>query len=1201
MGPALPGGACLSNRKLGIWGGTILLTAICLGLFLAAPSPALGAESYVFDARHSLTGNCSTSTQDTVPDPGTCPMPPGIPGIDHPPKALRNACGVVTDSYGDIYVSSSANGIPSTDGRIDVFSPDGVYLTEIKDEHQPCDLAVDSKGNLYVAEHDSGRRIVLFKPGAFPPAKGTTYSAPVVVHKMPPTGTCKEAESVAVDPSNNRLYALQTCDGIVEYGSADENLPGEEWTPIREGLGVGLTLSGGIDVWGANHDLYAAGFDSSTVSGDEPGAQRVYVIDGTTGEKKCESDGSETPSGQFSFVFGNGAVAVDQSTGEFYVDDTKVNKVVDRFDSTCTYVDQLPQPPTLQHPDFRAGLAVDKPCLGPAAASCDLGGYHSPRAGFVYVGSGEKEGSTHLFAFKPKVGAPPEIEEQAVSAISDTEAQLEAKLNPHDLETAYYFEYISQANYEANGGNFGPGATKSPVPPAELGEGAAFVSVATQLVGLSPGTVYHFRLVAENETGTSKGEGTPGGEGADAVFATYSLDPGGLPDHRGYELVTPPDTGGYVPTLNELGFTPLGSAAAFRTDFVRPGGNDLLFGIEGGSLPGLPGGGFHDTYEAHREADGPYGLWQSDFNGITGVEARLPTPNGFSANHEASFWAVQESPFAEEGNYIRRSAGVLKAECSPEPASRLEVLGCGSLGVDPTASGAWISPDAGHVIFATRSINSSEPQQLEPQAAPDGTGAIYDRTSDGVTHVVSLKPGELSFGVNENASYLGTSADGTVIVFSVGATTYARIDNEETVVVAEGPLRFGGLSDHGDRVVFLRPNTGEPELAGTDIPQGELFACDVRQGPCAGAGSQAPIEIGSGEKAVLVNVADGGSDIYFSSPEVLDDENQGVAGEDNLYQWDGSGIHLVAVVERDDIVGREGQAEFGVGGLGLWIPNVVRPFPPSFTGPGSDPSRSTPSGAVLVFESRADLTGYESSGHSEIYRYDSNAPLGARLTCLSCNPTMAAATSDAQLQSDSPPQFTSLPPVNALTDIANVTENGRRVFFQSAERLVASDSDGKVDVYQWEAEGEGDCASAGGCVRLISSAHSAADSFLYAMTADGHDVFFETGDLLVARDHEPAPSIYDARVDGGERPPAQPPEPCQGDACQPVSAPPIDGVPASSSFEGPGDKKQRRSHCGKRHAKAERARKGRCRAKKHRKHRSKHHGNARNGRGGGRR
>ncbi len=1188
MTGALPRGEHLAQFRIKVVGWTIALVVISTAIFSSSCSFAWGAEAYVFDARHSLMGNCSTSALDPVADPGLCPMPPGVPGFDHPPKALRNACGVVTDSYGNIYVGSSANGIPSTDGRVDVFSPDGVYLTEIKNEHQPCDVAVDSKGNLYAAEHDSGRRVLLFRPNVFPPTKGSTYAPPIVVHKTPETGTCKEAESVAIDPSNDRLFILQTCDGIVEYGSADENLLAENWTPIREDLGAGLLLSGGIDVYGKNHDLYAAGFDSGTVNGGEPEAQRIYVIDGTTGEKKCESDGSETPAGQFSFVFGNGAVAVDQSTGEFYVDDTKVNKVVDRFDAACTYVDQLPQPPPLQHPDFRAGLAVDEPCLGPAETSCNLAGYHSPRTGFVYVGSGEKEGGTHVYAFKPKVGSPPEIEAQTASGITGTEAQLEAKLNPHDLETAYYFEYINQADYEANGDGFGVGAPKTPVPPAEVGEGASFVPVAAQLTGLSPGTTYRFRLIAENEAGLSRGEGVPGGEGADAVFATYSLDTGGLPDRRGYELVTPPETGGYVPTLNELGFTPFGSAAAFPTGFATPGGNGLLFGIEGGSLPGLPGGGFHDTYEAHREADGQYGLWRSAFNGITGAEARFPTPNGFSADHTASFWAIQESGFADDGNYVRRSAGVLKAECSPEPASRLEVLGCGSLGVDPTASGGWISPGAGHVVFATRSISASQPQQLEPQAAPTGTGAIYDRTADGVTHVVSLKPGELPFGASENANYQGTSKDGTVVVFSVGEITYARIDNKETVEVAAGSVRFGGLSDHGDRVVYLRPNATQPTLEGTGIPQGEIFACDVRSAPCGGSGAQPPIQIGSGQKAVLVNVSDDGSDVYFSSPEVLDDEGRGKLGEDNLYQWDGSAIHLVAIVDPDDIVGREGQAAFGVGGLGLWVTNVVTPFPAPFAGPGSDPSRSTPDGGVLVFESRANLTDYDSHGHTEIYRYDSSAPPGSNLICLSCNPTTAAATSDSQLQSDSPPQFTSLPPVNALAEISNVTDNGRRVFFQSAEPLVLSDSDGKVDVYEWAAQNEGDCTSAAGCVRLISSPHSAADSYLYAMTTDGHDVFFETGDLLVARDHEPALSIYDARVDGGERPLPLPPEPCQGDACQTATTPPDDGIPASSSFEGPGNKGGTRAHCTKRGRKAPPARKGRC-GGKHRKHHPKHH------------
>ncbi len=1124
----------------------LLTAAIALtfgGCLIIGPTAAVALQDHVFDARLSLTGGCGTTSGDPIPDPGLCPMPPGIPGVDHPLRVFNNPCGAATDSHGDVYVVSEAP--QGSEGRIDVFDSEGKYLTSIDEQHHPCGIAVDSAGHVYVLENEPPSRVMLFTPASFPPQAGTAYSAEaaaVVAYQGPVNSLCHQANAIAVDPSNDHLYVSLNCQGehIAEFGSAAENLPAEKWTPLREDIGAGIddvALTGQFDVYGVNHDIYTAGYDSKAANGSLPEAQRVVIVDGATGEKKCESKGA---AGNFSFVFGAAKVAVDQSNGDFYLDDTGVNKVVDHFDANCNLLGTLPTVPTLQHPDLVAGLAVDSPCIGPGETSCDLGGYHSPNPGYVFVGSGIGPKDSHLYAYKPRQGEPPEIEAQGVKDITDTEATLTASLSPHDLETTYSFEYITQADYEAAGEAFGPGAARSPLPPVKLGEGASFVPVATSIAGLRPDTAYRFRLVAENEAGVTQGEGEQGGEGTDLAFTTYPPREDGLPDGRGYEIVTPPDTGGYVPTMNELGLSPLAASAALRTDFAGPGGDSLLFGIEGGSLPGLPGGGFHDTYEAHREANGPYGRWGSDFNGIDGTEAQGPTPNGFSADHLTSFWAVREGIVAEEGNYVRRSSGPLDPDCSPEPGGTLEVMGCGSLGTDPRAFGGWISPGAEHVVFATLNENGRLAQRLEPQAPPTGTGAIYDRTADGVTHVVSLKPDGTPFAEGEVAQYLGTSHDGTVVVFSVGGTVYARLDDSETVEVAEGGPRFAGIAEHGGRIFFLRPNPTEPVLPGTEIPQGQIFACDVTNGPCAGSGGQAPVQIGSGDESMVVNVSADGSHVYFAEGNAL-------------YAWDGAGVQPVADLAPIDITGHKGATEQDVGGLGLWVPDVVAPYPAPNQGPASDPSRTDHDGAVLVFESHANLTAYDSAGHSQIYRYDAGAAAGERLSCLSCSPTGAAATADAELESNPPPPFTSLPPVNALADIANVSANGRRVFFQSADPLVLTDTDGLLDVYEWEADGEGDCGRAGGCVRLISSGQSATNDYLYAMTPDGHDVFFESGDLLVPRDHEAAPSIYDARVGGGEAPEAPAPEPCQGDACQPPSSPPGEVTPASAGFEGPGN------------------------------------------------
>jgi hypothetical protein len=222
-----------------------------------------------------------------------------------------------------------------------------------------------------------------------------------------------------------------------------------------------------------------------------------------------------------------------------------------------------------------------------------------------------------------------------------------------------------------------------------------------------------------------------------------------------------------------------------------------------------------------------------------------------------------------------------------------------------------------------------------------------------------------------------------------------------------------------------------------------------------------------------------------------------------------------------------------------------------FLGPGNVPSRSTADGSIFLFESRAALTPpYDNEGHIEIYRF---SDADGTLTCVSCNPTGAAADSDAHLQSRNPGLLTSVPPVDAVSKIPNVTADGLRVFFQSDEALALGDVDGKTDVYEWTAEGAGACEREGGCLSLISSGRSAEDDYLYAVTPDGHDVFFWSGDRLVSQDPDGTPSIYDARIGGGFPDEPPPPNPCLGEACQPLAVAPNDLTPASIGFKGAGN------------------------------------------------
>ena len=199
---------------------------------------------------------------------------------------------------------------------------------------------------------------------------------------------------------------------------------------------------------------------------------------------------------------------------------------------------------------------------------------------------------------------------------------------------------------------------------------------------------------------------------------------------------------------------------------------------------------------------------------------------------------------------------------------------------------------------------------------------------------------------------------------------------------------------------------------------------------------------------------------------------------------------------------------------------------------------------ILAFISSVEQLGYDNTDSntfepdSEVYLYDSNSQT---LTCASCNPNGVRPSGPSSIPgaiaNGSAPGATRTYKPRALTD------DGRRLFFDSADELVLQDSNSASDVYEWEAQGVGSCEKPGGCVQLISDGRSPNPAPFIDASADGTDVFFLTDDSLVGSDPGSA-DLYDARVGGGF-PEPQPPIPCEGDSCQPLPSPPDDPSPGT--------------------------------------------------------
>jgi hypothetical protein len=1055
-----------------------VLAVLCCGSMASAAS---AADPYKFDPVLSLTGDCSVSPLDPVQDP-SCPGPPMPSGRFDYPRSIA------IDSYGNEYVAVYGDkGV----GRIDVFDDEGRFITELAEPKGPKSLAVDSQGNLYVLRYVLGQKleVVRYSPTVYEPVAGKIEygSAPV-----------KIAEDVvgingglAIDASNDHLFAAYAGSVIREYGSAAEG--NQLLNTISHEKLVGWATWVAVDA--ERRRLYTSNCRKEIAD------CVVLVFEADAPHALLEEvDGSDTPEGRFLSEKGWLSIAVDEETGHFFVDDLERTKKVYEFDENYAYVS------TVLFSSFQGGnalqIAVSNSPLNPAAKN----------DGYLFVPVLLPAG--RALAFAPPTEFPPDVTGAAATQVVERQAVVRVTIDPKGVDTGYAIEYVTKEEFDESGFTNAQVGVEG-----TISGGSQPKQLSALLNGLSPGTSYRARIVATNSEGSDEEQVT---------FATYPAAPLPsscpndavrigpsvlLPDCRAYELVTPADTNGRPP--KGVGF----GTEQFNTLQASPLGNAVSFNTEGGSLPGMEGtGGYSgDMYRTVRTASG----WTTLKAGPSGTETNVPVPGSPSPDQGYAFWVAggEGSAIVVEGQqarYVRY------------PDGHSELIGRGSLGSTHLARGKLITENGTHIIFQTDSANGAPAKQLEPNAPPEGTEAVYDRTADEVTHVVSLLPGDVTPQPGEDATYVGASADGAGIAFTVGpnfleTTLYLRVDNAVTYEIGDAQeVTFAGISEGGERIFYVKG--------------GDLFAFDTKR--------KEVIAFTSVGNVKVVNVAPDGTRAYFVTTSVIPGGGQnpnGVfakAGQQNLYLSEEGDVTFVATVTARDVEGEKDPNNGSqVDGLGLWTDALAG------AQLARDPSRVSADGSVLLFQSRANLDGYDPKGSPQVYRYDAVAD---RLHCISCTPTGISTGGGASLESYAALQTTRLP-FSASGFVPNLRFDGRRAFFQSKEALVATDNDKVQDVYEWEEQGVGTCTSAGGCVYLISSGHSENDDYLYGISRSGDDVFFVTEDVLVAGDID-TPSIYDARVGGGFPQPSE--QACLGEACRPALTPPPAQMPLAEPAPG---------------------------------------------------
>lgn len=734
----------------------------------------------------------------------------------------------------------------------------------------------------------------------------------------------------------------------------------------------------------------------------------------------------------------------------------------------------------------------------------------------VYVTDSSNE---EVWIYGPPIA--PQVNKELTAEVGASEAKLGALVNPGGTETTYRFEYGTTTAY----------GQSTPFPEGSVGEGLAPHAIWAAASGLAPDTTYHYRVVATGEVGTPVA-------GPDQTFTTESAEQsvcpnealrGGfsakLPDCRAYELVTPPNTSSveFDSGLNRSGGTVAGDGEAISLSTKE-------------SLPGAPTGG--EDYVTTRGASGwnvedispleayTGALCVSDNTEVTaysddisediislGESTRASQPANKEACNADGLQVASGEPVGYQNLLLRDNATASYRLINTPPA-----------GVTPAdAHFLGASADLSHVVFG-------EGAQLTPNApglAVENPEDLYE-WDEGALRLLTLLPGEipatgaLAQAAQGSNPISAEGSHGSHIFFTSGGALYVRIDGESTVQVdkTQGPGASGGgsfqaASADGSKVFFLDESKLTPDST-AQSGQPDLYECALAEGASSCELTDLTVTK-SGEPADVLRVSVLGSKddshVYFVAQGLLatnrreytDSEGNAVSeeatkGQHNLYVWSGGTITYIATLDEND---------FGAGNV-------------------------SPDGTWFAFDSLNSLTGYDNTGPGgglaeEVFLYSASSH---ELVCASCNPTGEAPASGG----------TDVPP----TANARYLANGGRLFFETREALLPSDTNGQSDVYEYE----------NGQPSLLSSGTSTEPSSFIGASGSGDDVFFTSSQQLVPQDtQEGMQSVYDARVDGGIPPPAAPPPCTTADACRtPVTPqPPIFGSPSSQSFSGAGN------------------------------------------------
>jgi hypothetical protein len=951
------------------------------------------------------------------------------------------AAGVAVDAHGDIYVGENTDGI--SPGFVRIFAPDGEELTSFVTSN-PRSLAVDSFGNLYV-DHLGTRSVEKFSPSTFPVTPSTTY-----------TGTRADAGpdiSAAIDPSNDDLYVLRITSVESEYRIFQYDSQGRE--------------IGAFPAAGEPGELFAP----------QQLSAEGLTVDGSTGE-----------------VY-TGLFALDEN---FNISHNAVN----------VYGPAPNDPPSVGE------SSTANVTTGSVQLQAQINANHfNTRYSFQYLSR-----SAYLAGGESFVGAASTpVASLGASGVFRTGEANVSGLTP---DTAYVFRVGAENVNNEGAPEFSTVA---------LGSESEFRTFPAEAASpaLPDGRAYE--LVSPSEKASEVYPPDP------YQRLNGSCERAGAPSEECYP--------GLLGQLMPMQASADGNAVTYVGGPFHPG-----LSSEASEYLSRRSASGWDT----EALSGPLFKSSGQGQGYRAVSPDLSRSIQYQVTPPLTPDAPAVGGVGFANLYLRKADGTLqplveKAPPHRDPGERVPGGNQFAATFSGGNAGTGSVPAYTHLAFAANDALTPEVPGVAP-AAPEVSAQEEDlyEWADGGLHLINVLPNGaadpgatigsgrlLAIRENEIANFdHAISNDGSRIFWSdlPSGQVYVRIDGTETREI-NSPGDFLTAAADGSKVL---------------LSNGCLY--DVARGDCE------DLTDGQGGFSGLVGASEDLSRVYFVDTEALSGSSENAnhetpqSGEDNLYAWHAGTVTFIGILQFSD--NKEGR----LGQYGVWKPSAADRLA-QVTSDGrylafQSVSRLTAYNNEINKEGvcRLELC-------PEVYEYDA---VKNELSCASCNPTGARPKGKSSLSLI----YSREEPFPGFPQPRNLSPQGEgRLFFNSGDHLSPRDNNGRVvDVYEWEPSGVGSCERAAGCISLISGGSSTDDSAFVDSTPTGSDAFFITRQKLVPSDANEQLDLYDARMDGGF--PEGTGGSCSAEACKgEVAGAPAQPSAASNAVSGTGNVKSHPSRC----------------------------------------